>query len=49
MNKKQYNNVIDNTLKHDKSAQTGDSLSTARLRLLTLFGANICLNRKYYM
>ena len=27
MNKKQYNNVIENTLKHE---QTGDSISTAR-------------------
>ncbi len=30
MNKKQYNNVIDWTLKHDKAAQTDDSLTTAR-------------------
>lgn len=30
MDKKQYNNVIDYTLKHDKSAQTDDSLATAR-------------------
>ena len=30
MNKKQYNNVIENTLKHELSAQTDDSLSTAR-------------------
>ena len=30
MNKKQYNNVIENTLKHEQSAQTEDSLSTAR-------------------
>ena len=30
MNKKQYNNVIDWTLKHDKVAQTEDSLATAR-------------------
>ena len=30
MNKEQYNNVIDWTLKHEKSAQTSDSLETAR-------------------
>ena len=30
MNKKQYNNVIENTLKHEQSAQTEDSLSAAR-------------------
>ena len=30
MNKKQYNNVIDYTLKHEQSAQTEDSLATAR-------------------
>lgn len=30
MNKKQYNNIIDYTLKHEQSAQTDDSLSTAR-------------------
>ncbi len=30
MNKKQYNNVIDWTLTHDQSAQTEDSLKTAR-------------------
>lgn len=30
MNKKQYNNVIDYTLKHEQSAQTEDSLTTAR-------------------
>ncbi len=30
MNKKQYNNVIENTLKHEQSAQTEDSLSVAR-------------------
>ncbi len=30
MNKKQYNNVIENTLKHELSAQTDDSLATAR-------------------
>ena len=30
MNKKQYNNVIDWTLKHDSAAQTEDSLATAR-------------------
>ena len=30
MNKKQYNNIIDHTLKHELSAQTDDSLSTAR-------------------
>ena len=30
MNKKQYNNVIDYTLKHESSAQTEDSLATAR-------------------
>ena len=30
MNKKQYNNVIENTLKYEQSAQTDDSLSTAR-------------------
>ena len=30
MNKKQYNNVIENTLKHEQSAQTDDSLATAR-------------------
>ena len=30
MNKKQYNNIIEYTLKHDKSAQIGDSLSIAR-------------------
>lgn len=30
MNKKQYNNVIENTLKHEQSAQTNDSLATAR-------------------
>ena len=30
MNKKQYNNVIGNTLKHEQSAQTDDSLATAR-------------------
>ena len=30
MNKKQYNNVIDWTLTHDQSAQTEDSLETAR-------------------
>ena len=30
MNKKQYNNVIDWTLKHEASAQTDDSLATAR-------------------
>lgn len=30
MNKKHYNNVIDWTLKHDKAAQTEDSLATAR-------------------
>ncbi len=29
MNKKQYNNVIDNTLKHEQSVQTDDSLATA--------------------
>lgn len=28
MNKKQYNNVIENTLKHEQSAQTEDSLLT---------------------
>jgi len=31
MNKKQYNNVIDYTLKHEPSAQTDDSLATARV------------------
>ena len=30
MNKQQYNNVIENTLKHEQSAQTDDSLATAR-------------------
>lgn len=30
MNKKQYNNVIEHTLKHEVSAQTEDSLETAR-------------------
>ena len=30
MNKKHYNNVIDWTLKHDQTAQTEDSLATAR-------------------
>ena len=30
MNKKQYNNVIDYTLKHDQSAKTDNSLATAR-------------------
>ena len=30
MNKKQYNNAIENTLKHEQTAQTQDSLSTAR-------------------
>ena len=30
MNKKQYNNVIDWTITHDQSAQTEDSLKTAR-------------------
>ena len=30
MNKKQYNNVIDYTLKHDESANSDDSLVTAR-------------------
>ena len=30
MNKKQYNNVIENTLKNDQTAQTNDSLSVAR-------------------
>ena len=30
MNKKQYNNVIENTLKHEQSAQIDDSLATAR-------------------
>ena len=30
MDKKQYNNVIDWTLKHEQSAQTEDSLATAR-------------------
>lgn len=30
MDKKQYNNIIDWTLKHDKTAQTEDSVSTAR-------------------
>ncbi len=30
MNKKQYNNVIENTLKYEQSAQTDDSLATAR-------------------
>ena len=30
MNKKQYNNVIDYTLKHDEMAQNDDSLATAR-------------------
>ncbi len=30
MNKKQYNNVIENTLKYEQSAQTEDSLLTAR-------------------
>lgn len=30
MNKRQYNNVIDNTLKYELSAQTDDSLATAR-------------------
>jgi len=30
MNTKQYNNVIDWTLKHDKAAQTTDTLATAR-------------------
>lgn len=30
MNKKQYNNVIDYTLKHEVSAQTDDSLAAAR-------------------
>ncbi|MBE6717842.1 MAG: CHAP domain-containing protein [Ruminococcaceae bacterium] len=30
MNKKQYNNVIEYTMKHEQSAQTDDSLSTAR-------------------
>jgi len=29
-NKKQYNNVVENTLKHEQSAQTDDSLATAR-------------------
>lgn len=30
MNKKQYNNVIENTLKYEQSVQTDDSLATAR-------------------
>ncbi len=30
MNFKQYNNVLDYTLKHEPTAQTGDSLATAR-------------------
>ena len=30
MNKKQYNNIIEHTLKHEKSAQTEDALATAR-------------------
>ena len=30
MNKKQYNNVIEHTLKFEQSAQTDDSLATAR-------------------
>ena len=30
MNRKQYNNVIENTLKYEQSAQTDDSLATAR-------------------
>ena len=30
MNTKQYNNVIDWTVKHDSAVQTGDSLATAR-------------------
>ena len=30
MNKKQYNNIIDWTLKHENSSQTDDSVSTAR-------------------
>ncbi len=30
MNKKQYNNVIEHTLKHEQSAQTDDALATAR-------------------
>ncbi len=30
MNKKQYNNVVDYTLKHESAAQTEDSLATAR-------------------
>ena len=30
MNKRQYNNVIDYTLKHEQSARTEDSLATAR-------------------
>ena len=30
MNKKQYNNVIEHTLQHEQSAQTEDSLATAR-------------------
>ena len=30
MNKKQYNNVIKNTLKHDQTVKTDDSLATAR-------------------
>ena len=30
MNKKQYNNVIDWTVKHEPAAQTEDSLATAR-------------------
>lgn len=30
MNEKQYNNIIENTLKHERSAQTDDSLATAR-------------------
>ena len=31
MNKKQYNNVIDWTLRHEQAAQTEDSLTTARV------------------
>lgn len=30
MNKKQYNNIIENTLKYEQSAQSEDSLATAR-------------------
>ena len=30
MNNKQYNNVIEYTLKHEETARTGDSLGTAR-------------------